>query len=86
MCAVLEGQSDVTDRAILFRGSQAACLWMKKALWTSRDLLSFFIKLPVGQEAWESKGLLRKQKAEAHCQKTRADILVCQNLVQVTSF
>lgn len=86
MCAVLEGQSDVTDRAILFRGSQAACLWMKKALWTSRDLLSFFIKLPVGQGAWESKGLLRKQKTEAYCQKTWADILVCQNHVQLTSF
>lgn len=26
MCAVLEGQSDVTDRAILFRVSQVACL------------------------------------------------------------
>lgn len=85
MCAVLEGQSDVTDRAILFRGSQAACLWMKKALWTSRDLLGFFIKLPVGQEAWESKGLLRKQKVEAHCQKTWADIPVFQNYVQQAS-
>lgn len=69
MCSVLEGQSDVTDRAILFRDLQAACLWMKKALWTSRDLLSFFIKLPVGQGAWESKSLLRKHKMEAHCQK-----------------
>lgn len=86
MCAVLEGQSDVTDRAILFRDLQAACLWMKKALWTSRDLLSFFTKLPVGQGAWESKGLLREQKTEAHGQKTWADIPVCQNLVQVTSF
>lgn len=86
MCALLEGQSDITDRAILLRGLQAACLWMKKALWTSRDLLSFFIKLPVGQGAWESKGLLQKQKTEAHCQKTWADIPVCWKHVQVTSF
>jgi len=86
MCAVLEGQSDVTDKAILFRGLQAACLWMKKALWTSRDLLSFFIKLPVGQGARESKSLLWKQKMEACCQKTWADIPVCENHVQVPSF
>lgn len=67
MCAVLEGQSDVTDRAILFMGSQATCLWMKKALWTSRDMLSFFIKLPVGQGAWESKASYgyRKQRHTA---------------------
>lgn len=71
MCAVLEGQSDVTDRAILFMGSQATCLWMKKALWTSRDMLSFFIKLPVGQGAWESKASYGYRKRRRSAKKPR---------------
>ena len=93
MCAVLEGQSDVTDRAILFRGSQAACLWMKKALWTSRDLLGFFIKLPVGGSlpknlGWHSSfselcpsNKLLENKSGSHISRTQAWCMWAQGSV-----